>query len=107
MHISNNNESDNNESSTDFNLLEHQKHADMLSSLDAAFGPDEKNISILSRCLIDLDFNNQKESLNNFCTKLEDVNRMRLQVFDAIGVDKRFFFHFYILFGSKKEGHIL
>ncbi|KAL7071990.1 hypothetical protein ACQ4LE_008384 [Meloidogyne hapla] len=76
------------EKEENFNLKEYQQRTKVLSKLDAAFGPDGKNISILTKCSINLDFNNEEEFLNNFCTEMEKQNNLRSKFFAYFDMDK-------------------
>uniref|UniRef100_A0A914KMI7 ATPase AAA-type core domain-containing protein n=1 Tax=Meloidogyne incognita TaxID=6306 RepID=A0A914KMI7_MELIC len=75
-------------------LSECQKRLKILSKLDASFGPGEKkNISILTKCSINLDFNNEEDGfLNNWWTKIEELNELRLEYLDSVDMDDRFLF---------------
>uniref|UniRef100_A0A915LLV0 AAA+ ATPase domain-containing protein n=1 Tax=Meloidogyne javanica TaxID=6303 RepID=A0A915LLV0_MELJA len=70
-------------------LSECQKRSKILSKLDASFGPgEEKNISILTKCSINLDFNNEEEGfLNNWWTKFEELNELRLEYLASVDMD--------------------
>nr|CAD2180404.1 unnamed protein product [Meloidogyne enterolobii] len=70
-------------------LSECQKRSKILSKLDASFGPGEKkNISILTKCSINLDFNNEEEGfLNNWGTKIEELNELRLEYLASVDMD--------------------
>ena len=100
LDISNNNSyrrSNSIEREEDFSLSEFKKRAKILSNLDAAFGPGEKNISILTKCSINLDFNNENDSLNNFYSQIEIKNEMRLQLFESVDMNQRFLNFLYLL----------
>ena len=83
-------------------LSECQKRSKILSKLDASFGPgEEKNISILTKCSINLDFNNEEEGfLNNWWTKIEELNELRLEYLASVDMDDWFSFDFLYL-GSR------